>query len=69
VGQRRKDGRFATPRVTRHVWVQPQRPGVAPVQGYVLEWRRHFYRWAALVLVSGVDGQGRRTATQQMDPC
>ena len=65
MGQRRKDGRYATPRLTRHVGVQPEQPGVAPVQGYVLEWRRHSYRWTTLVLVSGVDDQDRPTGTQE----
>jgi hypothetical protein len=64
MGQRRKDGRFAIPGAP-DTSGQPERPGVAPVQGKVLEWRRHFYRWIALVLISGVDGQGRPTATQQ----
>ena len=68
MGQRGKDRRYATPRTTRHVWVRPEQPGVAPVQGYVLEWRRHSYRWTALVLVSGADREGRPTASQQWVP-
>ena len=31
----------------------------------MLEWRRHSYRWTALVLVSGVDDQDRPTGTQE----
>ena len=62
MGQSRKDRRYATPRTTRYVWVRPEQPGVAPVQGYVLEWRRYSYRWNALVLISGTDGEGRPTA-------
>ena len=38
------------------------------MQGYVLEWRSHSYRWTALVLVSSVDEEGRPTATQQWVP-
>jgi hypothetical protein len=38
------------------------------VQGYVLEWRRHSYRWNGLVLISGTDDQGRPTAAQQWLP-
>ena len=68
MGQRRKDGRYRIPRATRHVWVRPDRPDAAPVQGYILDWRRHSYRWTALVLVSGADDQGRPTATQQWLP-
>ena len=34
----------------------------------MLEWRRHSYRWTALVLVSGVDELGRPTAAQQWIP-
>ena len=40
----------------------------SPVQGYVLEWRRHSRRWTALVLVSGTDDQGWPTAIQQWVP-
>ena len=68
MGQSRKDGRYASPRTTRHVWVEPDRPGTAPVQGYVLEWRRQSYSSNALVLISGTDDQGRPTATQQWLP-
>ena len=68
MGQRGKDRRYATPRTTRHVWVKPDQPGVAPVQGYVLEWRRHSYRWAALVLTSSIDDEGRPTASSRWLP-
>ena len=66
VGQSRKDRRYTTPRTTRHVWVQPDQPGVTPVQGYVLEWRRHSYHWTALVLISATDAEGRPTAQHAM---
>jgi hypothetical protein len=39
--------------------------GADPVQGYVLQWRRHSYHWTALVLTSSVDEAGRPTAMQQ----
>ena len=68
MGQSWKDRRYVVPRATRHVWVQPQERGSAPVQGYLLEWCRHSYRWTALVLVSGVDEQGRPTAAQHWVP-
>ena len=38
------------PRTTRHVWVTQHGIQVPPVQGFVVEWRRHSYRWWALVL-------------------
>ncbi len=65
MGLSRKDRSWPTPRVTRHVWVRPDQPGAKPVQGYVLEWRRHSYRWSALVLTSSVDDQDRPTSRSQ----
>jgi hypothetical protein len=29
---------------------------VPPVQGYVLDWRRHSYRWSALVITVRLEG-------------
>lgn len=34
-------------------------PHAAPVQGFVLEWRRHSYRWFANVVTMSIDGHGR----------
>ena len=57
VGQRRDRG-WPKPRHTRFVWVTaPGRQG-PPVQGLVLDWRRHSYRWSALVVTVRIeDGQ------------
>lgn len=35
------DRTFALQRHTRHVWVQLAGPQQPPIQGYILEWRRH----------------------------
>ena len=48
--------------------MKPDQPGIAPLQGYVLEWRRHSYHWTALILISATDGDGRPTATQHWVP-
>ena len=50
VGQRKADRLWPRPRTTRHVWVSQPGVQVPPVQGFVVEWRRHGYRWWALVL-------------------
>jgi hypothetical protein len=50
VGQRNVDKRWPKPRRTRFVWVAQPGPQVPPVQGLVLDWRRHSYRWSALVV-------------------
>jgi hypothetical protein len=50
VGQNRKDREWPRPRHTRFVWVSQLGPQVPPVQGLVLDWRRHSYRWSALVV-------------------
>ncbi len=42
--------------------------GRDPSQGCVLEWRRHSYRWTALVLTSSPGGQGRPASTSQWVP-
>ena len=39
------------PRVTRFVWVSSGSTLVPPQQGFVVDWRRHSYRWFALVLI------------------
>ena len=51
MGQRRVDREWPTPRATRFVWVSQEGVQTPPVQGFVVEWRRHSYRWWALVLV------------------
>ena len=64
VGHRRADRTWPTPRATRHAWVHvhggPPRP--APVQGFVIEWRRHNYRWWANVLFVEQDADDRPAA-------
>ena len=50
MGQNRRDRQWPRPRRTRFVWVSRPGPQVPPVQGYVLDWRRHGYRWWALVV-------------------
>lgn len=52
------------PTTTRHVWVQDSgsAPRSAPVRGFVLEWRRHSYRWWANVLFVEQDTDGRPAA-------
>ena len=60
MGQRRIDRTWPVPRATRHVWVRlDNAPHAAPVQGLVLEWRRHGYQWWASVLTVTTDEQGR----------
>ena len=54
MGQRRIDRTYPPQKHTRHVWVAQAGPQQPPLQGYVLEWRRHSYRWSALVLVTVV---------------
>lgn len=60
MGQRRLDRSWPVPRATRHVWVRfEDGPHAAPVQGYVLEWKRHSYRWWANVVAVTQDEHGR----------
>lgn len=60
MGQRRVDRTWQVPRATRHVWVRfDPAPHAPPVQGLVLEWRRHGYRWWAKVLIVTTDERGR----------
>jgi hypothetical protein len=67
VGQRRADREWPRPKVTRHVWVaQPDMH--PPLQGFVLEWRRHAYRWSALVIIVAVDVEGHQTTTLEWLP-
>ena len=67
MGQRRKDREWPTPATTRHVWVE--QPGIQrpPIQGYVLDWRRHSYRWSALVVIVFVD-EGHPIVVQRWIP-
>jgi len=67
MGQRRIDRTYPPQKHTRHVWVQRagQQP---PLQGYVLEWRRHSYRWTALVVVTMVDEQGKPSTRTEWLP-
>lgn len=69
MGQRRRDRCYpVTSSGTRHVWVRPEQPGEVPVQGYVLDWRRHSYQWSALVLTGALDAQARPVCTQTWVP-
>lgn len=67
MGQSRWDKEWPRPRHTRHVWViDEQTPLRMPHQGLVLEWRRHSYRWAALVayVVLSKEQQPQRVVTE-----
>lgn len=60
MGQRRLDRTWPVPQTTRHVWCQlGDGPHATPVQGFVLEWKRHSYRWWASVLTVSQDDHGR----------
>ena len=50
MGQRRIDREWPAPRNTRHVWVFGEDRLTPPTQGLVIAWRRHSYRWSALVV-------------------
>jgi hypothetical protein len=65
MGQRRRDQEWPRPRNTRHVWVSPTSTLEAPLQGYVLDWRRHSYRWSALVVTVRSDADGRPVVVQE----
>lgn len=51
MGRRREEvtNRRRPPKHNRHVWIDFG-DDLDPMQGLVLEWRRHSYRWAALVV-------------------
>lgn len=52
----RKHESWLIPRTTRHVWVLREHRWLVPYQGFVLSWRRHSYKWSALVVyVAGDD--------------
>lgn len=44
-----RESLWPVPRTTRHVWVN-RGTELPPLQGLVLEWRRHSYKWSALVV-------------------
>jgi len=50
MGQRQADREWPKPRNTRHVWILGTGLHVPPVQGFVVAWNRHSYRWSALVV-------------------
>ena len=50
MGQRKIDKEWPAPRNTRHVWGLGDDRLTPPVQGLVVGWRRHSYRWSALVV-------------------
>jgi len=58
VGQNRRDKEWPTPRSTRFVWISQPGLQVPPVQGLVLDWRRHSYRWSALVVTVRTEDGG-----------
>lgn len=63
MGQQRVDRTWPVPHATRHVWVKlDDAPHAAPVQGFVVEWRRHSYRWFASVVTVATDARGRPRA-------
>ncbi|GAA4731167.1 hypothetical protein GCM10023350_13100 [Nocardioides endophyticus] len=55
----RKHEPWLIPRTTRHVWVLREQRWLVPYQGYVVGWRRHSYRWSALVTYVAVDDPER----------
>lgn len=55
----RKNERWLIPRSTRHVWVLRSQRWEVPYQGYVIAWRRHSYKWAALVAYVMEDVEGK----------
>lgn len=56
MGQRKIDREWLQPRNTRHVWVIGEDRLTPPVQGLVIAWSRHSYRWSALVVRESGDG-------------
>ncbi len=50
MGQRQADREWPKPRNTRHVWVIGYGRHTPPVQGFVVAWSRHSYKWSALVV-------------------
>ena len=50
MGQPRRDREWPVPRNTRFVYVLGEDRLATPVQGLVLAWNRHRYRWRALVV-------------------
>ncbi|GAA1428476.1 hypothetical protein GCM10009616_08160 [Microlunatus lacustris] len=56
-----------TPRHTRFVWVSQPGLQVPPVQGYVLDWRRHSYRWTALVVTVRLEDGGPVVTQEWVD--
>ncbi|MGI8457571.1 MAG: hypothetical protein ACR2LI_05615 [Propionibacteriaceae bacterium] len=67
MGQRRERG-WPRPRTTRHVWVRLGGQLSPPVQGLVLEWRRHSYQWFALVMYVMETGEGGHVYLQRWYP-
>ena len=52
MGQRRIHNEWPAPRNTRHVWVLGEDRLTPPVQGYVVAWNRHAYKWSELVVMA-----------------
>lgn len=50
MGQRKINREWPAPRNTRHVWVIGEDRLTPPVQGLVIAWSRHSYKWSALVV-------------------
>ena len=49
MGQRRVEREWPAPRNTRFVYVLGEDRLTPPVQGLVIAWNRHRYKWSALV--------------------
>lgn len=49
MGQRRVEREWPAPRNTRFVYVLGEDRLTPPVQGLVIAWNRHHYKWSALV--------------------
>lgn len=58
MGQRKIDREWPPPRSTRHVWVIGADRLTPPVQGLVVAWSRHSYKWSALVVRVDEAGDG-----------
>lgn len=59
MGQHRRDKSYAATSRIAHVWVRAEERFMPPAPGLVIDWRRHSYRWSALVILIDVQGDGR----------
>jgi hypothetical protein len=65
MGSRRADREWPRPRTTRHVWIRSENRLDPPTQGFVLESRRHSYKWFALVQYVQQEKDGPTVYAQQ----